>query len=119
MSDTTFILIAAFGALVQEIIHLYDLRKTLGEETSTFLKSWKYWAITLVMIVVSGIGTWVLYHETLNNDDLNIKSVVFTLGAAFPLIFKKTVGGFVERGGTTPLASLVSPKSFSFADYFK
>lgn len=71
MTAITFILIAAFGSAVQEVIHLYDLRNTLHEETSTFLKSWKYWAITLTMVIVSGVGTWVLY-----GDNLTIKSVI-------------------------------------------
>ena len=107
MTATAFILIAAFGSAVQEIIHLYDLRNKLHEETSTFLKSWKYWAIILTMIIVSGIGTWILYGEK-----LNIKSVIFILGAAFPLLFKKLVAGAATKGQT-------ELGSFTIKDYFK
>jgi hypothetical protein len=107
MTSITFILIAAFGSAVQEIIHLYDLRNSLHEDTSTFLKSWKYWTITLMMIIVSGIGTWVLY-----GDNLTIKSVIFILGAAFPLLFKKLVAG-AATSNETKLGG------FSIQDYFK
>jgi hypothetical protein len=107
MTATTFILIAAFGSAVQEVIHLYDLRNTLHEETSTFLKSWKYWAITLTMVIVSGVGTWILY-----GDNLTIKSVIFILGAAFPLLFKKLVAGATTKGQT-------ELGGFTIKDYFK
>jgi len=107
MTAISFILIAAFGSAVQEVIHLYDLRSKLHEETSTFLKSWKYWAITLAMIVVSGIGTWILY-----GDNLTIKSVIFILGAAFPLLFKKLVAGATNKKET-------ELGGFSAIDYFK
>jgi hypothetical protein len=107
MNATSFILIAAFGSAVQEVIHLYELRNVLHEENSTFLKSWKYWAITFTMIMVSGIGTWVLY-----GDNLTIRSVIFILGAAFPLLFKKLVAGATTKGQT-------ELGGFTIKDYFR
>ncbi len=107
MDTTTFILIAALGSAVQEVIHLYDLRNTLHLDTSAFLSSWKYWAITLAMVLVSGVGTWILYGE-----NLNIKSVIFILGAAFPLLFKKLVSGATTKGPSVM-------GGFSVKDYFR
>ena len=108
MTATSFILTAAFGSAVQEVIHLYDLRNTLHEKTSMFLSSWQYWAITLTMIVTSGVGTWILY-----GDNLSVKSVIFILGAAFPLLFKKLVAGATNSTkGQTALGG------FSIKDYF-
>lgn len=107
MTTFSFILIAAFGSAAQEVIHLYDLRNTFHEETSIFLKSWKYWAISLTMIIISGVGTWILY-----GDNLTIKSIVFILGAAFPLLFKKLVAGATTKGQT-------ELGGFSIKDYFK
>ena len=112
MTALQFILTAAFGSIIQEVIHLYDIRNTLHlQEVSSILKSWKYWAITLAMVVVSGIGTWILY-----GDSLTIKSVILILGAAFPLLFKKLVA---SAGANQPI-----PKnephlgSFSIRYYF-
>ena len=108
MTAFHFILIAAFGSTVQEVIHLYDLRNKLHlEEMSPILKSWKYWAITVSMIIVSGVGTWILY-----GDNLVIKSVIFILGAAFPLLFKKLVAGATNKKET-------ELGGFSAIDYFK
>jgi hypothetical protein len=108
MTEIQFILIAAFGSMVQEVIHLYDLRNKLHlEELTPILSSWKYWAITGAMILVSGVGTWVLY-----GDNLIIKSVIFILGAAFPLLFKKLVAGATNNRET-------ELGGFSAVDYFK
>ncbi|MDX3916974.1 MAG: hypothetical protein QHC79_25760 [Pseudosphingobacterium sp.] len=106
MTDVQFIFIASFGALVQEIIHLYELRAKITEPASGILKSRVYWVITIAMIITSGIGTWILYGDT-----LEIKSVVFILGAAFPSIFKKVVAGAIDNRETVL-------GGFSVRDYF-
>lgn len=113
MSPIQFMLIAAFGSAMQEVIHLYDLRTTLHmPDTSAILKHWQYWAITLTMIIVSGVGTWLLY-----GDSLTIKSVIVILGAAFPLIFKKLVA---TAGNNPPPPKGIAPsRSFTIRDYFR
>lgn len=108
MTAITFILIASFGSIVQEVIHLYDLRNTLHlPDTSPIVTSWKYWVVTLLMVIVSGIGTWILYGE-----NLSIKSVIFILGAAFPLLFKKLVSSATSKKET-------ELGGFTIKDYFK
>ena len=112
MTPIQFMSIAAFGSIIQEVIHLYDIRTTLHlPDTISILKAWQYWAITLTMIVVSGVGTWLLY-----GDNLTIKSVILILGAAFPLLFKK----LVASAGANPPTLKEGPHlgGFSFKDYF-
>jgi hypothetical protein len=112
LTPIQFMLIAAFGSIIQEVIHLYDIRSTLHlPDTTSILKSWKYWAVTVTMIVVSGVGTWLLY-----GDNLNIKSVIVLLGAAFPLLFKKGVASIGEK--TPVLKNEPHLGGFSFKDYF-
>jgi hypothetical protein len=66
------------------------IEKKEDEETNNepeyqpFYKNWRCWLISMLVIVCSGIGTWILY------DDKNLpKDVIFLLGAAFPVLFKK------------------------------
>jgi hypothetical protein len=93
MKEITFILIAGFGAVCIEAIHWYELRNKLEEQdTKNIMMSKYYWMITFIMIVISGIGTYILFYEpTIKN------SIPFVLGAAFPLIFKKAVVAFQSR----------------------
>ena len=88
-NDLFFILTASFGAFCQEVAHWYDLRNKLESKRYDKLwRSWKYWLITLSMIMVSGLGTWILYKGRLELPD-----VYFIIGAGFPLIFKKLIAG--------------------------
>ncbi|TMI72331.1 MAG: hypothetical protein E6H09_10630 [Bacteroidetes bacterium] len=83
-----FILVAMFGAFVQEFSHWYEKRKELDNEMFTrLMKSKIYWVIVLAMILVSGIGTYLLFGQ----DIMGKNKAIFVIGAAFPLIFKKTV----------------------------
>lgn len=97
MSPTMeFILVASFGSICQEVFHLFELRKNLTD--NVFFKSPAYWIITLLMVVVSGVGTWLIFYDQIPNE----KGIQVILGAAFPLIFKKGVSSFGERHlGTT------------------
>lgn len=82
------ILICSFGAFTQEFIHWYELRGKLHlNKYKTMIKSPLYWIITICMILISGIGCYLLFETKI----YNYKDLQFILGAAFPLIFKKMV----------------------------
>ena len=103
-----FLLTAGFGAFVQEFLHWYDLRKKLHkDEYKALLKSISYWIIVIIMIVVSAIGVWILYSEKIADS----RDLQLLLGAAFPLLFKKLVGGVTNNDVT------LGPKS-TISNYF-
>jgi hypothetical protein len=94
-SDLSFILIAAFGAFCQEIIHWFELRNKLDEvEIRKVFTSKFYWMLTVLMIAVSGIGTWILFYEEASPLK---RGIIFILGAAFPLIFKQLVQAYKKE----------------------
>ncbi|MGF6924677.1 hypothetical protein QFZ48_000177 [Chitinophaga sp. W2I13] len=115
-----FILIAIFGSICQELLYWYELRNKLdAKENKKLLHSKPYWVITFVMIVVSGIGTWLIFYD--KEVDFPNK-IPFVLGAAFPLVFKKIVAALQPRH----LGDLKTAKAkveYSFEDvskiYFK
>jgi hypothetical protein len=117
----SFMLIAAFGALIQEAIHWFDLRKKLEEEEQKkILNSKHYWIITVIMIIVSGVGTWILFFpfgtklptDTILTDIIPIR-IQLVLGAAFPLIFKKLVAKQQDLG-----INKLGTKKPTFTDVF-
>jgi hypothetical protein len=96
-AQLSFILIASFGALCQEIIFWFELRNKLNEEeTKKLFKSVFYWLITFLMIIISGIGTMILFYEAPPATPFKDR-IPFILGAAFPLIFKKVVDAAKKR----------------------
>jgi hypothetical protein len=98
MGDYTVLLYAGFGGVANEILHWYGLRK--NKQLPHYLKSWFYWCITLVMIL---IGTVVPRIQLgVGGDPI----IAFQLGLAMPLILKKLSsvapepkGGMDVRGG--------------------
>lgn len=100
---TNFILIAMFGAFVQEFSYWYEKRKELNtDEYKRLITSKEYWIIAIMMVVISGIGTYLLFKDEL----LGKEKAIFIIGAAFPMIFKKAVkvtrNGEPELGGNHP-----------------
>lgn len=94
------ILLGSFGAFCQEVVHLYDLRATLHcARMRRVYRSWQYWVITVLMVLASGMGVWVMC-----GDRVVPEHVLFVMGAAFPMLFKKltrvAVGGQVHLGGS-------------------
>ena len=89
-----FLASAAVGSAAQEILHWYDMRGKLGSKRLRALISSKgYWVVTILMIAISPLCAWFLVgpgtHQT-----------AFLAGAAFPLIFKKSVSAFAEKDQT-------------------
>lgn len=116
----TFILIAIFGSLCQELLYWYEIRNKLeAEENKKLLHSKSYWIITLIMIAVSGIGTWLIFFD--KGVDFPNK-IPFVLGAAFPLVFKKIVAALQSRD-LGDIKNAKAKSSYNFEDvskiYFK
>lgn len=107
--EQSILLIAGFGAFVQEFFHWYDLRKKLHlKEYQKLLKSKSYWIIVILTIIISALGVYILYKEKIaDSPDLQM-----ILGAAFPLLFKKLVSGV-----STTEQQLGDTKTFK--NYFK
>ena len=105
------ILIASFGAALQELVSWYNLRNTLDAETQQkLMKSKAYWVITGLMIVGAGVGTWVWF-----NGEKHQFREYFLTGAAFPLLIKKGLSA-ISNGETTKLGD--ESKS-SIQEYFR
>ena len=85
--------LALFGAALQEICHWYVLRKKLDFKSyRKTLRSITYWIITLLMIVCSGFGTYLLFEGA-----ENLKSFHYVVvGAAFPALFSKIVRAVID-----------------------
>ena len=56
--------IATFGSFVQEVIHFFQLRSEPKDADSKFLpRNWEFLALTILMVICSGVGAWLLYSE--------------------------------------------------------
>jgi hypothetical protein len=109
--STVAILIAAFGALLQEVLFWYDARTKLSStKYRTLLKSVGYWVVTLSMICASGVGSWLWFAPQIEST-----RTYLLLGAAFPIVFRKVVAAFIPKA--TKLGARESDR-VSAADYF-
>lgn len=89
-----FIVIAAFGAIAQEFLHWYNLsRKLEPKEFSKLYKSRFKWPISIGVVLISAIGSWILFHDKFDGDF----TYQFLSGAAFPSLFKKLSEAFITR----------------------
>jgi hypothetical protein len=93
-SAATVIPIASFGALLQELIHWYALRSKLDvSRYDRMMQSKGYWTITALMVVASGVGTWIWCHGGAQYAPRDY----LLYGAAFPLVVKKAVSALGEE----------------------
>jgi len=90
---TKLIVAGAIGATLQEAIYWYDLRYSLQEDKhQALLKSTEYWIITVAMIILATVGTWIWF------DGAKVDARHYMLvGASFPLIFKAAVPAVARR----------------------
>ena len=102
------------GAIAFEAIHWYQLRERLHlEKFRRAARSIAYWAITILMIVVGGVGAMIYFGDRLTAGEMLVA------GAAFPTLLKKLVGAFVkeqvqlgDRSGREPAPSTPSPVAY-------
>jgi predicted permease len=93
------VLAAAFGAFLQEVLHLAEQRSRLNDaDLRSLLSSLRFWFFVPLMIFVSGVAAYFWFHSQAAPSAQN--AMIF--GAALPALFKKAVvaasGG--PRGGS-------------------
>ena len=88
-------LIAAFGSLFQEFLHICSVAKTLHDDAAfkAFIKSPIYWSLAVGTIILSGIWVALAYGD---HGSKLPSSVVMILGAAAPSLFKQAVSAMVK-----------------------
>jgi len=89
--NTTQIVAPFFGALLLEVVHWYGLRDKLYQQKyKRALRSPGYWLITVLMIALGPIGALIIYEDA-------TPAGLLIAGAAFPSVFKKIVGAFIDK----------------------
>lgn len=82
MTSLEIALYGVGGGALPELLALYRLRHQKGTEKPDWLKSYFYWVITLIMILLGGV-TALIYHKV----GINVNEMMAVhLGAATPLI---------------------------------
>ncbi|MGY4430953.1 energy-converting hydrogenase Eha subunit B [Bradyrhizobium sp. F1.13.1] len=84
-------LVGLFGGAVAELVHWYGLRT--NPRFPEYWSSIKYWTITVAMILVAGIFTW------LNFGSQAQALTAFQIGLLTPLILQKAIAS--AAGGET------------------
>jgi hypothetical protein len=91
--DYPAIEVATFGAVLQELVFWYDARTKLTElKYKKILRSPGYWIFGILMMVASGVGTWIWF-----DPDPQKPRTYLLMGAAFPILFKKLVAAFISK----------------------
>lgn len=114
MTQNQIMLFALTGAAIQEIIYLYELRKSLADPQNNFLKSPGYWIITIIMMAASAFGASVFLKGT---NPTQILCLV--VGAAFPAFFKLLIKTFLEKQQAPKKMLPGTQHDFVWKDYFR
>lgn len=115
MSAIQVMLIGALGSALQELLHWYGLREHLSTPRyKQLIRSVPYWAITVLMIVGSGVAVWAWFA---GETDLPARQYL-VLGAALPLILKKAVEAATGSKPATTVARGPGAGS-KLGDYFR
>jgi len=75
---------AGLGSIAQEVVWLFNLRRSLDDADKAVLKSLTYWLIMAGWLVFASLMAIVLFH---GGADITWREA-FTLGAGLPLIVK-------------------------------
>jgi hypothetical protein len=112
MDTWTAIGIGSFGAFTAEVLHLYELRVHLNNQRfRRQLRSYAHWLVTLLMIVASGVGTWIVFEGAPPN-----MRACFITGITFPLLVKRLVAVVSEKPHSPPTASPGAPSGTHVPD---
>ena len=85
MGDFTGFLYGVFGRFAVEALKWFNIRHALHEGLPEWARSWGYWLVTIVMVMLGG-GVVLLYlHSSVSLNPL----AAFNIGASAPLIFSK------------------------------
>lgn len=94
------VLFAALGASIQEVVYWYNARgKLAAEKYRTLIKSPAYWLLTLAMVAVSALGTWVWFK-----NEQQTPRMYMVVGAGFPLLLKQAVSALLSKESKFGLA---------------
>lgn len=92
------------GALGQEILHWYNLSKSLGNNVKLF-DSKSYWSITIISILFFGITATYLI-DFIKIDGISKETKLFLFGFFYPIIIKyllKNATKLFSTGSTIPM----------------
>jgi len=105
------LIIAALGAIFQELMYWYGKRHEIFENGITTNKRGVYIYLVIVIFVVVGssAGTYIWFHDRQSPPPL-IDVLVF--GAAFPALFKVLAKGAVKTGSETKLGKFNESAQF-------
>jgi hypothetical protein len=116
MDAIQIILIAALGSSLQELLHWYELREHLDEARyRKLIRSVSYWVVTGLMVVGSGVAVWLWFSDT---PEVPARQYI-VLGAALPLLFKKSVEALTAKKETAGGAPGKDLRTASLRDYFQ
>jgi len=123
-------LFAAGGALMQELMHLYELRQDLGK-TVKISTSWQYWLVTIAMMalstffapeIVDGLKESVFQPELFSDQTFGLLPYTIT-AFIFPMLFNKiaklTLNTISSGAKDTVVTKSGEKRSFKGMDYFK
>jgi hypothetical protein len=99
------IAVGTFGAVLQELLFWYNAKDKLeSQEYRAIIASAKYWIVVSAMAVGSGIAAYLWF-----SPDQQAARTYLLVGAAFPVLFKKSVDAFIRSPGT-PLGATAEEK---------
>jgi hypothetical protein len=99
------IAVGTFGAVLQELLFWYNAKDKLeSQEYRAIIASAKYWIVVSAMAVGSGIAAYLWF-----SPDQQAARTYLLFGAAFPVLFKKSVDAFIRSPGT-PLGGTAEEK---------
>lgn len=107
-------LLSFLGAAIQEAIHWFDLKQTLGDNV-VISKSKDYWIITIITIVLFSAATPKIIGFFGTSEDW-----AYIVGAfAFPEIIRKLAKILLDRQQVGLSPKSLAPAKFNFKNYFK
>ncbi len=114
--ETHTILLSFLGASIQEAIHWFDLKQTLGDNV-VISKSKDYWIITIVTIVLFSLATPFIVGSFGTSEDW----VYIVVAFAFPEIIRKLAKIILDKQqvGLTPktLAQTISKITLKYSSH--
>lgn len=80
------------GGFIAEFLGLYKLRRGLPSNVPTYLRSWLYWIIAVIMVLLGGVF---VVGYVRSGHDLS-PAIAIHLGLVSPLVFERFAGSVTE-----------------------
>ncbi|MEE9361486.1 MAG: hypothetical protein V3U92_02695 [Cellulophaga sp.] len=94
-----YLLLSFFGATIQEILHLIDLKQELGERVR-IVRSIDYWVIALATIIICAFSTPIIVDSFTATDTrfgTNTEWHYLAISFSFPSILRKLTKVFLKQ----------------------